>query len=497
MQHSIFDRIYLAFLFTLIASFSIIIAYTTFASKSALTQEKEDTLTNEAQLIASQTLDSYVAGTFDATELSTLFTYYAEVLNADIWYVSNSGQIISASQSSLRSDLPANIFGIDGAYVINKKHTDTGTFNGIYKSDMVSINIPLSINKYSADGKTVEESSFIGALIMHSPATTIKTILRRTFSIVYLPCLVIIIISFIFIQIISKKVLSPVKKLSSVAQEYSKGNFNVKTEIKSQDEVGQLAVSMEYMADELSKLEQYRRDFISNISHDFRSPLTSIKGYVEAIKDGTIPVDKQDRYLDIILNETQRLTRLTTGLLDLNKLEEYGPYLKLKDFDLIEIIKPTLNTFEMKCIEKNIAIYLYNHVENTLVTADKTKIQQVIYNLIDNAIKFTPSGKKITVTLTDKKDKIFVSVKDEGIGMDEETQKRIFDRFYKGDQSRGKDKQGTGLGLAITKEIIKAHHENIDVISTEGEGSTFTFTLTKMHIKGTTEILSEDLNFLP
>ena len=151
----------------------------------------------------------------------------------------------------------------------------------------------------------------------------------------------------------------------------------------------------------------------------------------------------------------------------------------------------------MKCIEKNIAIYLYNHVENTLVTADKTKIQQVIYNLIDNAIKFTPSGKKITVTLTDKKDKIFVSVKDEGIGMDEETQKRIFDRFYKGDQSRGKDKQGTGLGLAITKEIIKAHHENIDVISTEGEGSTFTFTLTKMHIKGTTEILSEDLNFLP
>ena len=141
------------------------------------------------------------------------------------------------------------------------------------------------------------------------------------------------------------------------------------------------------MADELSKLEQYRRDFISNISHDFRSPLTSIKGYVEAIKDGTIPVEKQDRYLDIILNETQRLTRLTTGLLDLNKLEEYGPYLKLKDFDLIEIIKPTLNTFEMKCIEKNIAIYLYNHVENTLVTADKTKIQQVIYNHIDTAIK--------------------------------------------------------------------------------------------------------------
>ncbi len=477
MQHSIFDRIYLTFLLTLIASFGIIIAYTTFASKSALTQEKEDTLTNEAQLIASQTLDSYVAGTFDAAELSTLFTYYAEVLNADIWYVSNSGQIISASQSSLRSDLPANIFGIDGAYVINKKHTDSGTFNGIYKNDMVSINIPLTVNKYSADGKTVEESSFIGALIMHSPATKINTILRRTFSIVYLPCLVIIIISFIFIQIISKKVLSPVKKLSSVAQEYSKGNFNVKTEIKSQDEVGQLAVSMEYMADELSKLEQYRRDFISNISHDFRSPLTSIKGYVEAIKDGTIPVDKQDRYLDIILNETQRLTRLTTGLLDLNKLEEYGPYLKLKDFDLIEIIKPTLNTFEMKCIEKNIAIYLYNHVENTLVTADKTKIQQVIYNLIDNAIKFSPDGSAIRISVRGVGDKAAVSVKDFGCGIEKEDLGHIWTRFYKTDSSRGRDKKGTGLGLSIVKEIITAHGETIDVISTPGSGTEFIFRL--------------------
>ena len=245
MQHSIFDRIYLAFLITLIASFGIIIAYTTFASRSALTKEKEDTLTNEAQLIASQTLDSYVEGTFNAEELSTLFTYYAEVLNADIWYVSNSGMIVSSSKSNLRSELPSNIFGIDGAYVINKKHTDTGNFFGVFEDEMISINIPLSVTKYAADGTTIEESSFIGALIMHSPATHINSILKNTFGIVYLPCLVIIIIAFIFIQIISKKVLSPVKQLSAVAQEYSKGNFNVKTEIKSEDEIGQLALSME------------------------------------------------------------------------------------------------------------------------------------------------------------------------------------------------------------------------------------------------------------
>ncbi|SEF76222.1 Signal transduction histidine kinase [Eubacterium ruminantium] len=490
MRHSIFDRIYLSFLLILILSFAVLITFTSFTSKSALTNEKEETLTNEAQLIASQTMNSYVSGAFDAKDVSKQFNYYATVLNADIWYVDKNGLIVSSSDSKKRGPLPTGIFQIYGGYELNTRHTQTGNFYNIYDEDMISINIPLSYQKFTDDGIPEGEPENIGAIIMHSPAMQISSLLKNIFRIVYLPCLVIIIISFTFIQIVSKKVMSPVKKLSSVATEYSKGNFDTKTDIKSQDEIGQLAQSMEYMADELSKLEQYRRDFISNISHDFRSPLTSIKGYVEAIKDGTIPPEKQDRYLDIILNETQRLTKLTTGLLDLNNLEKYGPYLKLKDFDLIEIIKPTLNTFEMKCIEKNIAIYLNNHVENTMVTADKSKIQQVIYNLIDNAIKFTPSGKKITVTLTDKKEKIFVSVKDEGIGMSEDTQKKIFERFYKGDQSRGKDKQGTGLGLAITKEIIKAHNENIDVISTEGEGSVFTFTLTKMHIKGTTEVLS-------
>lgn len=492
MQHSIFDRIYLTFLFTLIGSFGILIAYTTIASRRALTKEKEETLTNEAQLIASQTLNSYVAGNFDADELSALFNYYAQILNTDIWFANRNGVIISKSDSDMRGELPKSIFSISNTYPINSKHTETGDFYGVFKNDVISINIPLTVMTYDDEGNPTENPTHIGTLIMHAPSTQINTLLKNIFSIIYLPCLIIIIIAFIFIQIISKKVMSPVKKLSAVATEYSKGNFNTKTEIKSQDEIGQLAQSMESMADELSKLDQYRRDFISNISHDFRSPLTSIKGYVEAIKDGTIPVEKQDRYLDIILNETQRLTKLTTGLLDLNNLEQYGPYLKLKDFDLIEIIKPTLNTFEMKCIERNIAIYLYNHVENTLVTADKTKIQQVIYNLIDNAIKFTPPGKKITVTLTEKKDKIYVSVADEGIGMNEETRKRIFDRFYKGDQSRGKDKQGTGLGLAITKEIINAHHETIDVTSTEGEGSTFTFTLSKMHVKGMSEVLTEE-----
>ena len=274
--------------------------------------------------------------------------------------------------------------------------------------------------------------------------------------------------------------MRPLRKINTVAEEYSTGNFETKLNIRSHDEIGQLASTLEYMASELSKLDEYRRSFISNISHDFRSPLTSIKGYIEAIQDGTIPPEKQDKYLSIVVNETNRLTKLTSSLLELNDFDSYGIWLMQKDFDVVDLVKNAMNTFEGHCQEKNISLILNNHTESSVVHADKTKIQQVIYNLLDNAIKFTPSGKNIYITLTEKNDKLFISIKDEGCGIPADSLNKIWVRFYKADTSRGKDRQGTGLGLAITREIVKAHGENINVVSTEGVGSEFTFSLSKV-----------------
>lgn len=477
MQHSILDRIYLSFLLILLASFTVLIIYTSRATRTSMMSEKSETLMNEAKLIASQTVAGYLTGVYTEEELTDYFNYYATELNADIWYTDKDGNIVAYSKSDRYKRLPASIYSLDPEYRLDSSFTTFGKFYDIYSDNMISINVPVHLASFTETGDTKQENT--GALIIHTSSAQINNLVKNIFGIIYLPCLIIIIIAFAFLGTISRKVIQPVKRLSAVAHEYSKGNFDVKTDIESKDELGTLAQSMESMASDLSRLEEYRRDFISNISHDFRSPLTSIKGYIEAMLDGTIPEDMQGRYLNIVLNETKRLTKLTSGLLDMNNLETYGPYLKLSDFDIIDVIKSTINTFEIKCIDKNIAIYMNNHAINTVVTADKTKIQQVIYNLIDNAIKFTPSGKKIFVTIKEKNEKVFVSVKDEGIGMDDETQKQIWTRFFKGDPSRGKDKQGTGLGLAITKEIIKAHNENIDVVSTESAGSEFTFSLTK------------------
>lgn len=511
MQHSVLDRIYLAFLLILIVSFVFIIFFISFFTRRSLITEKQTTLTNEASLIATQSVLNYKSGTVSAAELASYFDYYSEALKSDIWYVDEQGRIIATSgyfddltnQSpdvasndkpsiAIQKKLPRSIYNLDPHYDIEKNSSTVSDFYGIYNANVISVNAPITFMTYNT--KTGEtERVYSGTLIIHTSTEDINSALRNIYSISFIPCLVLIIIAFALLQIISHKVLRPIRKLADVAQDYSKGDFDVKTDISSDDEIGQLADSMEYMASELSKLEEYRHEFISNISHDFRSPLTSIKGYVTAILDGTIPPEKQPRYLNIVLDETNRLTKLTQGLLDLNRLEIYGPYLNLTDFDFIDIVRTTLNTFEIKCIDKNVAIYLNNHAEATVVAADKTKIQQVVYNLLDNAIKFTPSGKNIYITIVEKGDKLQVSIRDEGIGMSEDTQKKIWTRFYKDDTSRGKDKGGTGLGLAITKEIIKAHNETIDVSSTEGVGSEFVFTLKKASEdpthSGETEIL--------
>ena len=219
---------------------------------------------------------------------------------------------------------------------------------------------------------------------------------------------------------------------------------------------------------------------MANVSHDFRSPLTSIKGYVEAMTDGTIPPELHQKYLKIILFETERLTDLTTDLLTLNEFDTKELLLDKIEFDIQEMIKNTAASFEGACTPKHITIELLLLPGTVTVFADRRKIQQVLYNLIDNAIKFSENDSSITVEVVEKNEKVFVSVKDHGIGIPRKELNKIWERFYKSDLSRGKDKKGTGLGLSIVKEIIQAHDEHINVISTEGVGTEFIFSLPRV-----------------
>ena len=297
-------------------------------------------------------------------------------------------------------------------------------------------------------------------------------------NVVYITAAILLILSLIILLVFTKTVYFPLQKITEGANEYAAGNLEYRIDLNTRDEMGYLAGTLNYMSGELNKLEEYQRNFIANVSHDFRSPLTSIKGYLEAIIDGTIPPEMYEKYLTRVISETERLTKLTQGMLTLNSLDSKG-YLTRTNFDINRTIKDTAATFEGTCSAKGITFDLTFADSIQMVYADLGKIQQVLYNLIDNAIKFSHEDSIIYIQTSIRYEKIFISVKDTGIGIPKDSQKKIFERFYKTDLSRGKDKKGTGLGLAIVKEIIQAHGENIDVVSTEGVGTEFIFSLPK------------------
>lgn len=470
LRHSLFDKIFIGFLAVFVITFGVLIIYSTSMTKKMLSDERAEVLTNEAILIGDQTITGYIQGLYTKSDMQKSLNYYCETLNASIWVADEKGIIYAYANAQGHPEHPNNIYFLDMNFDMSQPQTFTGTFFDHFKEEIISVAIPIKTNGHNN-----------GMLFLHATVKQLQNLQSTIVKLIYVPFLVMLILSFLLLGIISGKIMRPIRKINHACEEYSHGNFDATIDIHSNDEIGQLASSLEYMASELSKLDEYRRSFISNISHDFRSPLTSIKGYAEAMQDGVIPVESQGRYLKIIVDETKRLTKLTSSLLELNDYDSYSIWLVYKDFDIVELVLSAINTFEIKCIDKGIPIRLNNHVEHSMVHADKTKIQQVIYNLLDNAIKFTPSGKSIYVTLEEKNEKIFVSVKDEGCGIPKESLNQVWVRFYKADRSRGKDKQGTGLGLAITKEIMKAHNETIDVVSTEGVGSEFTFTLTKVN----------------
>ena len=290
----------------------------------------------------------------------------------------------------------------------------------------------------------------------------------------YLATMLILLLVFIGVYCF---MVVPLKRTIAAAKAYSMGDFEKKLTIHSRGEFRALADIIGYMGDTMYRFKEYQREIIANISHDFRSPLTSIKGYAEAIKDGTIPPEQQEKYLDVVLFEVERLTKLTSNLLTLNTLDQKGMILQTSEFDVNDTIKNLARTFEGQCKKKRLVVQLVFSAKEILVTADRDKIAQVLYNLVDNAIKFSHMDSAIRITVEEKGRKALVSVKDSGAGIPKEDLTKIWDRFYKSDSSRGKDKKGTGLGLSIAKEIMTAHNENINVISTEGVGTEFVLTL--------------------
>lgn len=462
MKHSLYYKFILGYLVFGVLGFFAVATTASELTYNQLIRQESETLYDEANLLAARYSQVYKGRNLNMDSARPQLEAVATYLRAEIWVVNSRGAIVVDSRGSLRVGM--TIAGFDPTFNGNR-HYAVGTYNNCFTEDVLSVCAPITGN-YTT----------YGYVLIHLPLSQIADSRDEFLNILYIVSGIIFALSLIILLVFTKTVYLPLKKITEAANQYAEGNLKYKTTINTQDEMGYLAATLNYMSDELDKMEEYQRTFIANISHDFRSPLTSIKGYLEAILDGTIPPEMYDKYLTRVISETDRLNKLTQGLLTLNSLDSKG-YLSRTNFDMNRVIKDTAASFEGTCDAKNIVLDLTFSENITMVYADLGKIQQVLYNLIDNAIKFSHPDSVIYIQTTVKYEKVFVSVKDTGIGIPKGSLKKIWERFYKTDQSRGKDKRGTGLGLAIVKEIIQNHGETIDVISTEGVGTEFIFTL--------------------
>ena len=300
-------------------------------------------------------------------------------------------------------------------------------------------------------------------------------------------CLWILVASMVIVYYTTEKIIAPVREMRKAAKSFELGQFDVKVPIKKRgDEIGELASAFNTMASSLARHEETQRMFLANVSHDLRTPMTSIMGFVEQIIEGAIPPEAHGQYLKIVLAETKRLAKLVSLLFEITKMEAGERKFNKVTFDVCETAKHAVIFLAQEIENKNLELEFTSDGDNIYVTADPDAVRQILDNLIGNAVKFTPEKGLVRVNIEnrEKEKKAYISVYNTGLGIPEEDIPFLFDRFYKSDKSRGIDKSGAGLGLFISRTIIEAHNEKISVNSQYGKYCEFVFTLQKSNGAG-------------
>ena len=364
---------------------------------------------------------------------------------------------------------------------------ETSIENSYYKKDFINSNLSKKVytlinprfkNKTIIYGIKLDDSNYAFVSASLEPIDTTITVLKNQF--IYVTMLVII-LSLIVSYFVSRKISSGVIKINKEAKKLSKGNFDVKFDTDQPIlELSELAETLEYTKDELSKTENLRRELLANVSHDLKTPLTMIKAYAEMVRDVTYKDDtKRTKDLNIIIEETDRLNVLVNDILELSKIQSGTQKLTIEQFDLEKFVKNIIKRYDIMSENKKYKFKVSIN-KNIIVSADRKRIEQVMYNLINNAINYTGDDKKIIINALVLENIVRIEVKDTGKGIDKEELENIWDKYYKIDKTHSREQVGSGVGLSIVKNILINHNCNYGVESIKGNGTTFYFELPKV-----------------
>ncbi|MDD4773696.1 MAG: HAMP domain-containing sensor histidine kinase [Eubacteriales bacterium] len=478
MFKSVFAKYITAFMLIIVISFTILAAIIGSLISDYSNRTTQDTLYRTATNVKKYIENGYaISDAVDFVDfinsdeqsimqdISTLAMYNTDSV---IFITDRRGEILISNELTTGMEVTGTVSeAIFNELVLEGTLKRSDTLSGLFETKYITYAIPVYI--YGGE--------LAGSVFVCASAESINDLVEITIKALVMASLWVLLAALIAVYFITDKIIGPLKEMGKAAKSFAAGHFDVRVPVIGQDEVAELATAFNNMAGSLASLEEMRSSFLANVSHDLRTPMTVIGGYIDSIIEGVIPPEKQPYYLDLIANEVRRLSRLVSTLLDITRIQAGDRKFNMAPFDISETARQILISFEQQIEEKKLNVEFASDEDKMFVLADRDAVHQILYNICDNGVKFSREGGLYRISLTARDHKVHVSVYNEGEGIPTEELPHVFDRFYKTDKSRGLDKTGTGLGLYIAKTIIDAHDEEISVKSEPGEYCEFTFTL--------------------
>jgi signal transduction histidine kinase len=464
MIKGIFGRLLFVSLAVILITVIILLVLLSHVYTNFYTIEKEKSLIKAGKEITT-TVEKYLKNEISENYLTNEIKGLAHKYNSEISiFPMQLDQETNQSLETFTTHLTEDYFTSDEVNKVLKGNTVTKV-TPEPEINLMSVAVPVVIN-----------NKVVGGVSLHSPMYDVvntSSQLRRLSAFVIIPAALI---ATILVYFLTGYFIRPLQDMSKAALKIAKGDFSATISLQAKDELGTLAQSFNFMAGQLAKVEKMRKEFIANISHELRTPISFISGVLQGINDQTITSAEKEKYVALAIKEIERINRLINDMLDLARLEHGDIKLELRKINLAELVLEVLAAKEPEFLKKDLKPEL-DFRGQTYVLADYHRVQQMIINLLDNAIKFSPPGGSILIGIQKNAALATIWIKDYGPGISKKDQEYIWDRFYKVDKTRRPEQGGSGLGLAITKMLAEAHNGSVGVKSDPGKGSTFYFTL--------------------
>ncbi len=478
MFKSIFSKYFAVVAAAVLTAFVALGAAQTLISSRYWISDRQDTLCRSAGTIADYTAN-YIAGSPDSKYVigdsikDSILPLFDLLVKADanpgeVLVVTTNGHVLLSTNAEVAvgQTVPESVMALIRENAADGNWFFTGTLGGLYAD-----------GQYTGVAAVVYGGDTVEYVLVSSPMDSLTAYLTTNLQVFFWSATTVLALAFAATYVLTYRLVRPLKQMAEATRRFAEGDFSYRLTVRGRDEVAQLAAALNSMAASLSSVEGTHRQFVGNVSHELKTPMTTISGFIDGILDGTIPPERRDHYLQIVSDEVKRLSRLVRSMLDLSRIDSGAMTLTRTRFDLSELCCTTLLSFEQRLEEKQITVEGLENAGRCYVLADRDLIGQVVYNLIDNATKFINEGGTLTLSLQPQGRLVSCRIRNTGPGISAEELPHIFDRFYKSDRSRGLDKSGAGLGLYIVKNIISLHGGEITVRSAEGEYCEFCFRL--------------------